>query len=163
MEHLAAALIMLFVLGFGALMVYQKHHGRMERRRLQLEAQSRLLDRIGPGDALTAFLQTEEGKALLKSYESFDEPDKPVHRRHDGIRMSVITLSTAGVICIGIGAGFMYAANIAVEHDLYIPAGIVAGVGVGCIVAALIHYILGKAWGMLGNGREQDSSRSRQL
>jgi hypothetical protein len=163
MEDMAAALIMLFILAFVALMVFHKHHGRIERRRLQLEAQTRLLDRIGTGDALTAFLQTEEGKALLKSYEAFDEPDKPVHRRHDGIRMSVIGLLTGGVICIGIGAGFMYAANIAVEHDLYIPAGIVAGVGVGCIVAAIIHYILGKSWGMLGNGHEQNGARSRQL
>ena len=163
MEDLAPALIMLFILAFVALMVYHKHHGRLERRRLQLEAQARLLDRIGTGDALTAFLQTEEGKALLKSYEAFDEPEKPWQRRHEGIRMSVIGLLTAGVICIGIGAGFMYAANISMETDLYIPAGIVAGVGVGCIVAALIHYVLGKAWGMMGNGREQDGVRSRQL
>lgn len=163
MEDLAAALIMLFILAFVALMVFHKHHGRVERRRLQLEAQSRLLDRIGPGDALTAFLKTEEGKALLRSYESFEEPDKPAHRRHDGIRMSVIGLLTGGVICIGIGAGFMYAAQMTMDQDLMIPAGIVAGVGVGCIVAAIIHYALGKAWGMLGNGREQDGTRSRSL
>lgn len=163
MEELAPALIMLFILAFVALMVFHKHHGRIERRRLQLEAQTRLLDRIGTGEALTAFLATEDGKALLKGYDTFEEPETIIHRRHDGIRMSVIGLLTGGVICLGIGAGFFYAAQVAVDHDLFIPAGIVAGVGVGCIVAAIIHYILGKAWGMLGNGREQDGARSRPL
>ena len=163
MEDMAAALIMLFILGFVALMVFHKHHGRIERRRLLLEAQTRLLDRIGTGEALTAFLQTDEGKAMLKSYESFEEPQKPFHRRYDGIRMSVIGLLTGGVICIGIGGGFVFASHLAVEEELMIPAGIVAGVGVGCIIAAIIHYVLGKTWGMLDNGRGQDGPRSRQL
>lgn len=157
------ALILLGILAFVGFMVWQRHKSRLERRRLQIEAQTRILDRIGPGEALTTFLQSEEGKALLRSNEAFDEQEKPVHRRHDGIRMSVIGLLTAGVICIGIGAGFVVAAEVAVDEDLFIPAGIVAGVGVGCIIAAIIHYALGKAWGMLGNERAQNGTRSRSL
>jgi hypothetical protein len=78
--------------------------------------------------------------------------------------MSIIGLLTSGVICVGIGAGFLYASHL-VEPELVIPAGIVSGVGVGCLVAALIHYVLGKVWGMLDdNGnRDRDRSRTRPL
>jgi hypothetical protein len=159
---ISQALIVLVFFGFVGFMVWLRHSSRLEKRRLQVEAQTRILDRIGTGEALTAFLQTEEGKALLRSNEAFGESGQSP-RRHDGIRMSVIGLLTGGVICIGIGAGFVVAAEISVDRDLFIPAGIVAGVGVGCIVAAIIHYALGKAWGMLGNGHGQDGARSRSL
>jgi hypothetical protein len=160
-EDAAAAMIMLFILAFVAFLVWNKHKVRMDKQRMLLEAQTRILERIGTGDALTAFLQTEEGRALLQSHEKTEETEKP-WRSYRGIRMSIIGLLTSGVICIGIGAGFYYAA-LRVEPDLMIPAGIVAGVGAGCIVAALIHYILGKAWGLLDGNGQQDRSRQRPL
>jgi hypothetical protein len=163
MEDLAAALIMLFILSFVAFIVFHKHHGRLERRRLELDVQARILDRIGTGEALTAFLQTEEGKALLRSPDNVEEQRAPFRHR-GGIRMSIIGLLTAGVICIGIGAGFFYAAKMLLsEPELIVPAGLGTGVGVGCIVAALIHYALGKAWGMLGRDSEPDRSRTRSF
>ena len=160
MEDLAAALCLLIILGFVAFLIMNKHQDRLEKRRLLLEAQTRILDRIGTGDALTAFLQTEEGKALMRGPEESEPAFKP-GRRDGGIRMSILGLLTCGVICIGVGAGFFYAARMT-EPDLYIPAGIVTGVGVACLVAAVIHFLLGMAWGLFRDNGAHDRSRSRQ-
>lgn len=155
------ALILLVIFGFIAFMVWLRHRDRFEKRRLQVEAQTRILDRIGPGEALTAFLQTEEGRALLRGHESHDDPTMFNHRRPDGIRMSIIGLLTGGVICLGIALGFVIVAHTVVDDAFVVPGAIVAGVGVGCILAAVIHYVLGKAWGMLGTRGDRDGSRSR--
>jgi hypothetical protein len=161
MEDIGAAFSLLFILTFVAFIIWHRHRERMEKRRLLLDAQTRILDRIGTGEALSAFLQTEQGQALLRSHEVAEEPEKP-GRGHGGLRMSIIGLLTAGVICIGIGVGFQYAARLT-EPELVIPGGIVMGVGVGCIVAALIHYLLGTVWGLLRSDGEQDRSRTRSL
>jgi len=161
MHDIFPVLILLVVFGFVAFMLWQRHQDRLQKRRLRAEAQARILDRIGPGEALTAFLQSEEGRTLLKSHESFDDPEIPSHRRYDGIRMSIIGLLTAGVICMGIALGFLVVSHAIVEEAFIVPAAIVGGVGVGCILAAVIHYVLGKAWGMLGSGADRDRSRSR--
>ena len=155
------ALMLLTILGFVGFMVWLRHKSRLEKRRLQVEAQTRILDRIGPGDALTSFLQTEEGRALLSIHESLEDQTMFNPRRHDGIRMSIIGLLTGGVICLGIALGFVVVAHAIIDEDFVVPAAIVAGVGVGCILAAVIHYVLGKAWGMLGSGADRDRSRSR--
>ena len=160
MEDIAAAFMLLVILGFVAFMVMHKHQDRLEKRRLQLEVQTRILDRIGTGDALAAFLQTESGKALMRNPEEIEPAFKP-GRRDGGIRMSILGLLTAGVICIGVGAGFFYSARM-IEPELYIPAGIVTGVGVACLVAAVIHFVLGMAWGLFRDNGERDRSRSRQ-
>jgi peptidoglycan/LPS O-acetylase OafA/YrhL len=160
MEDIAAALMLLVIFGFVAFMVMHKHQDRLEKRRLLLEAQTRILDRIGTGDALVAFLQTEEGKAILRSQEDREPAFKP-GRRDGGIRMSILGLLTGGVICIGVGAGFFYAAQMT-EPELYIPAGIVTGVGVACLVAAVIHFVLGMAWGLFRDNGEHNRSSTRQ-
>jgi len=158
---MSQALMLLVIFGFVGFMLWLRHRDRFEKRRLQVEAQTRILDRIGPGEALTAFLQTEEGRALLKSHESPEMPDALNLRRHDGIRMSIIGLLTAGVICLGIALGFLVVSHAVVDEDFVIPAAIVGGVGVGCMLAAVVHYVLGKAWGMLGSGSDRDHSRTR--
>ena len=155
------ALILLVIFSFVGFMIWLRHKDRFEQRRLQVEAQTRILDRIGPGEALTAFLQTEEGRALLKSHESPGERETPNRLRHDGIRMSIIGLLTGGVVCLGIALGFLVASHAIVEEDFLVPAAIVGGVGVGCMLAAVIHYALGRAWGILGSGGDRDRSRSR--
>jgi hypothetical protein len=157
MEEIGGALSLLAILAFVAFLIWHGDRNKQEQRRQKLAERERILDRIGTGDALTGFLQSDEGKRFL------EQLNEPVTGRHRGgnLRMSVIGLLTAGVITLCIGAGFFSAAP-QVGQDLLIPGGILVGVGVGCLVAALIHYVLGKAWGML-KPDEGDANSGRRL
>lgn len=156
MDELAGSLSFLAILGFVAFLIWNREHSKRERRRQKLEERERLFDRIGSGDALTQFLQSEQGAKLL---DQINQPESWNGRR-GGLRMSVIGLLTAGVITMTLGGSFFYLAPM-IEPDLIVPGAIIGSVGVGCIIAALIHFILGRAWGMLKSNGENGHSDGR--
>lgn len=156
MEEIGGGLSLMAILAFVAFLIWNADQSKQEKRRQKSAARDRVLAQIGSGEALTSFLRTEEGRKLLGD---LDDPEKK-SQSPGSIRMSIIGLLTGGVIMLVMGAGFFYAAS-RVEDNLIIPGGIIGGVGVGCIIAALIHYVLGKAWGMLDPADEKDNARRR--
>src|SRR5690606_29494490 len=88
-----AALIVFSVLVFVAFLIWNRTKDNLERRRLQLQVQEKMLDRIGPGEALTDFLQTDEGKWFVSQLTA--EP-----ARSKDTRMQVLTLITLGLIAL---------------------------------------------------------------
>jgi hypothetical protein len=77
--------------------------------------------------------------------------------------MSILGLMTAGVICLALGGGFFYIADGS-QEQLLIPGAITGSIGIGCLAAALIHYLFGKAWHMLdANGRGNKDPRKKTL
>jgi hypothetical protein len=156
MDEIGDGLSLIGILAFVAFLIWNADHGKQEKRRQRNAERNKLLAQIGSGEALTSFLRTEEGKKLLGD---LDDPEKK-EQNPNNIRMSIIGLLTGGVITLIVGAAFFYAAP-RVEDNLIIPGGIIGGAGLGCIIAALIHYVLGKAWGMLESDEDQDKPRRR--
>lgn len=158
MEEIGNGLSLLAIFGFVAFLIWHGDKSRQAQREQKLAERERILDRIGTGEALTSFLESEQGRELLKQL------NEPVKGRHGGgsgnLRMSVIGLLTAGVITLLIGASFFYAAP-RVQETLIVPGGIIGGIGVGCLVAALIHYVLGRAWGLLDPDHKSEDPRRR--
>jgi hypothetical protein len=156
MEEIGNAITLLAIFGFVAFLIWHGDKNRQARRELKVAEREKLLDRLGTGEALQNFLQSEDGSKFL------GELNEPVRERRGGgnLKMSVIGLLTAGVITLSIGAGFFYAAP-RVNDMLIVPGGIIGGIGVGCLIAALIHYWLGKSWGLLGTDAENGSSKRR--
>lgn len=154
MEEIGNGLTLIAVFGFVAFLIWHGDRNRQARRELKVAEREKLLDRLGTGEALKSFLESEDGRKFL------GELNEPVKERRGGgnLKMSVIGLLTAGVITLSIGAGFFYAAP-RVNDTLIVPGGIIGGIGVGCIVAAFIHYVLGKAWGLIGADTENGSSK----
>lgn len=159
-----AALIVFSVLVFVAFLIWNRTKDNLERRRLQLQVQEKMLDRIGPGEALTDFLQTDEGKWFVSQLTA--EP-----ARSKDTRMQVLTLITLGLIALFGGLFFVNAAlipNVLVEEPeiptdivalVSVPAFLLVGAGVGALVAAWIMRRLSKRWGMLDSRGAEGAAR----
>ena len=152
-DELAGTLLgALLILSFLAFLIWHSSRERFEKRRLRLEEQSRVLDRLGSGAEIAEFLKTDQGRQFL---DRLDEPDEPPKR--NGYRIGIIGLMTTGAIATALGVGFCVAAVVSSDDDLLIGGLVIVCTGIGCLLASWIQYLLGKRWGMLDeatrNGR----------
>lgn len=142
----------LAVFGFIAFFVWHSSRERFEKRRLRLEEQSRILDRLGSGAEMAEFLKTDEGRKFL---DRLDEPDAPPRR--NGYRIGAVGLLTTGAIVTSLGVGFCIAGLISTDDGPLIGGLIIVSTGIGCLLASWIQLLLGRRWGMLDdatrNGR----------
>jgi len=159
MEDVGAALGALAFFAFIAFLVWHSHERKLDRRRLRLEEQNRILDRLGSGPELAEFLKSEQGQKILSSLNE-PEPERPRNGPYSPYKMGIVGLLTAGVITMGVSVGFFIVANLTVG-EFVIPAGICGGIGLGCLLAAWVQYAIGKRWGMLGNSTENGRSARR--
>jgi hypothetical protein len=144
------AVIVASILAFVAFLIWNGTRASLERRRLQLDAQGRVLDKIGSGQALTDFLKTAEGQRFFTS---------PAAQTGD-TRSRILVLTTLGLIALFGGFVFVNAVLLpnmlsrepSIPADLAVaalPAALLAGAGVGALVAAWLMHRLSKKWGML--------------
>lgn len=147
------SLIVFSVLVFVAFLIWNRTKDNFQRRRLQLEMQEKMLDKIGPGEALTEFLRTDEGRWFVSQLTA--EP-----ARSQDTRTRVLALTTLGLVALFGGFFFVNAAlipNLLVDEpeistDLValfsVPAFLLMGGGVGALVAAWMMRRLSKRWSM---------------
>jgi hypothetical protein len=153
---LGAPLVVASVLAFVAFLIWNTTRANLERRRLQLDAQGRVLEKIGSGQALADFLKTEEGRRFFEQLAAPQStPGKDTRRR-------ILVLTTLGLIALFGGLVFVNAAlipNLLVQEpsipaDLVVfgalPAFLLTGAGVGALVAAWFMHRLSKKWGHVG-------------
>ena len=159
------ALIVFSILAFAAFFIWNRTRDNLERRRLELDAQEKMLERIGPGEALTEFLRTDEGKRFFDQLTA----SQSAPTRSKDPRRTILVLTTLGLIAL-LGGVFMVNAvlipNLLVadpEISLDVlplvasPAILLTGAGVGALLAAWIMHRLSKKWGML-EAQEPDES-----
>ena len=151
--HMSAGLVVAAVLAFIAFLIWNRTRATLERQRLQLDAQTRMLDRVGSGPALAEFLKTDEGQRFLKQIS-------PEPQGKDA-RGRIFMLTTLGLVALFGGFivvnGALLPTLLAEEPELplelvamgALPAFLLAGAGVGALVAAWIMHRLSKKWGML--------------
>ena len=164
MADFANSIIVFSVFAFVAFLIWNGGRIRLEGRRLQHEAQAQLLEKIGSGQALTEFLQTDEGKRYLDQLTR--PPSAPA--RNQGSQTRILVLTTLGLIALFAGFFFMMAFSIptvvtadsgslgAARFVAYVPALLLTGGGIGALIAAVIMHRLSKKWGMLeANGPEE--------
>lgn len=152
-----APLIITAVLTFVAFFIWNRTRDSLERRRLELDAQDKLLERIGPGEALTEFLTTDEGRRFLDQLTA----SQSAPTRSKDPRKGVLILTTLGLVAL-FGGFFMVNAllipNLLVDDPeitldvlpiVASPAILLTGAGIGALIAAWIMHRLSKKWGML--------------
>lgn len=150
------AVIVFSILAFVGFVIWIRTRDRLERRRLELEAQDKVLERIGPGDALTEFLRTAEGRRF---FDRLAAPQSVPPGKKDP-RTAVIILSTLGLIALFAGLFVVSALLIpnllVTDPEISIdvlplvasPAVLLTGGGIGALIAAWIMRRLTKRWGM---------------
>lgn len=155
--NLAESLVVFSILAFVAFLIWNRARSNLESRRLQLEAQAQILEKIGSGQALTDFLKTGEGKVF---FNQLTAPQSAPTRSKD-TRTQILVLTTLGLIALCAGFFFVMAVSIpasvagdptlpgAARFVAFLPVFLLAGAGVGALLAAWIMYRLSKKWGML--------------
>ena len=164
--NLGGALIVFSILAFVAFLVWNRSRANSERRRLEFEAQARLLEKIGPGTALTEFLGTDTGKRLFGSLSTV--PTKPAAGAD--LRWPFLILTTLGIVALFAGFFFMMAVLIP-THIVggvapfggarllaALPVLLLTGAGVGALVAAWFMHRMSKKWGMPHAGTADDGT-----
>ena len=151
---MAASLIVFSVLAFVAFLLWNASRVKLERQRLELDAQAKMLDRIGPGQPLTDFLKTDEGKRFVDRLTA--TPSEAARSKET--RSRILLLTTLGIITLC--AGFVFVMAVAIPTQLtanplqtnsvrlvaFLPLAVLIGAGVGALVAAWVMHRLSRRW-----------------
>jgi hypothetical protein len=114
---------------------------RYKIAKLQAEVQTKLLDKVGSGQELLAYAQTEAGRELLESLK--------VERVSPHVR--IISALQTGIILLLFGAGLLLLHNhVSVGGEGFAVFGtLICALGVGFSLSAAASYYLSKSFGLL--------------
>ncbi|MGO9085230.1 MAG: hypothetical protein ACLP6G_22900 [Terriglobales bacterium] len=117
---------------------------RYKIAKLQAEVQNKLLDKVGSGQELLAYAQTDAGKTLLESLRV--EGVSP-HAR------IIVALQTA-IVMISVGAAFLLLRNRVddAQQGFLVLGTLCTTLGIGFAVSSAASYYLSKSFGLL-NGK----------
>lgn len=158
MDGIGDGLSLLAILGFVAFLIWHGNREKVDKRRLRLDEQNQLLDRLAANGSLSEFLQTEQGQKYLDRLQA---PEKSRRPSPDAYRSGVVALLTAGLIALPMGAGFFFVAP-RVEPGLLIPGAIIGASGIGCLIAAWVQNLLGRRWSVRRDDMEHGNRTSAQ-
>jgi len=117
---------------------------RYKIAKLQAEVQNKLLDKVGSGQELLAYAQTDAGKTLLESLRV--EGVSP-HAR------IIVALQTA-IVMISAGAAFLLLRNRVddAQQGFLVLGTLCTTLGIGFAISSAASYYLSKSFGLL-NGK----------
>ena len=117
---------------------------RYKIAKLQAEVQTKLLEKVGSGQELLAYAQTETGKALLESLRV--EAPAPYTR--------IIGALQTAIVMISLGVAFLVLrGRVSGANEGFLVFGTLLTVmGMGFAMSSAASYYLSKSFGLL-NGR----------
>ena len=122
---------------------------RYKIAKMQAEVQAKLLEKVGSGQQLLAYAQTDTGKQLLESLKV--ERIAP-HGR-------IIGALQTGIIFLLLGVALLilrYQVSVADgQHGFVILGTLSCALGVGFALSAAASYYLSKSFGLLNNSASQ--------
>ena len=118
---------------------------RYKIAKLQADVQTKLLDKVGSGQDLLAFAQTEAGREMLESLK--------VERHSPHIR--IIGALQTSIILISLGAGFLFLrGRISGTEEGFLLLGTLSTMlGIGFALSAVASYYMSKSFGLLNGSR----------
>jgi predicted phage tail protein len=114
---------------------------RYKIAKAQAEVQTRLLDKVGSGQELLAYAQTETGKQLLESLKV--ERISPHGRIIGAVQAGIVFLVLGGALLI------LRSQVATADEGFRILGTLSCALGVGFILSAAASYVLSKSMGLL--------------
>ena len=149
-EHVFMAFIpMVASVGLFALIawiVFVVADGRRRREQLKVtsEFNTKILEKMGSTAEFGAFLETEGGRQLMKSF-TIEGPSA---------KTRMLGATQTGIVCTAIGVAMLILGGIFyyLRDGLWVMGGIITACGIGFIVSTLASYRLSKTLGLLEGG-----------
>ena len=149
-EHVFMAFIpMVASVGLFALIawiVFVVADGRRRREQLKVtsEFNTKILEKMGSTAEFGAFLETEGGRQLMKSF-TIEGPSA---------KTRMLGSTQTGIVCTAIGIAMLILGGIFyyLRDGLWVIGGIVTACGIGFVVSTLASYRLSKTLGLLDAG-----------
>ena len=118
---------------------------RFKIAKLQAEVQTKLLDKVGTGQDLLAYAQTEAGREMLESLKV--ERHSPYARIIGALQTSIV------MICLGAAFLFLRGRITGTEEGFLVFGTLATMLGIGFGLSAMASYYLSKSFGLLNGGR----------
>ncbi len=116
---------------------------RYKIAKMQAEAQAKLLEKVGSGQELLAYAQSDTGMQLLESLKV--ERVAPQGRIIGALQTGIIFLMFGVALLI-----LRYQVSIAGDQEGFVVLGTLScSLGVGFALSAAASYYLSKSWGLL--------------
>jgi hypothetical protein len=118
------------------LVVWLVTKARSRRVEVQVEMQSKLIDRFGSAPELIEFLHSPAGRQFVSGVQI--APTLLTRER-------ILSGFTRAIVLTSLGAGFLFL-TFMYENDLAVPAAILLSLGIGYLVATLVSWKLSKSF-----------------
>jgi hypothetical protein len=154
MEHDAMVMIMPMIasVGFFALVawivfVFVDGKRRREQLKITSDFHNKVLEKMGSTAEFGAFLETEGGRRLMKSF-AVEGPSA---------KTRILGSTQTGIVCTAVGLAMLILGGIFyyLRDGLWVIGGVVTACGVGFIVSTIASYRLSKALGILDGDAAQ--------
>jgi hypothetical protein len=119
---------------------------RLRIAKLQADVQSKLLEKVGSGQELLAYAQTDVGKQLLASLR-VESAASPYGRIIGALQTSIV------MICVGLALLFLRGRVSGPEEGFLVIGTLITVLGVAFGLAAAASYYLSKSFGLLNVNR----------
>lgn len=118
---------------------------RYKIAKLQAEVQNKLLEKVGSGQELLAYAQTDVGKTLLESLRV--ETHSPYAR--------IIGALQTAIVMISLGVAFLLLRTriSGAEEGFLVLGTLLSVLGVGFALSSAASYYLSKSFGLLNGSR----------
>jgi hypothetical protein len=119
---------------------------RLKIARLQAEVQSKMLEKVGSGQELLAYAQTDAGKQLLESLR-VESSASPYGRIIGALQTAIV------MICVGLALLFLRGHISGTEEGFLLFGTLITVLGVGFGLSAAVSYYLSKSFGLINGSR----------
>jgi hypothetical protein len=118
---------------------------RYKIAKLQADVQSKLLEKVGSGQELLAYAQTDAGKKLLESLRV--EGVSPYARIIGALQTAIVMVS------LGVALLFLRGRVSGAEEGFLVFGTLITTLGVGFGLSSAASYYLSKSFGLLNGSR----------
>jgi hypothetical protein len=119
---------------------------RYKIAKLQADVQAKLLEKVGSGQELLAYAQTDAGKELLESLR-VESASSPYTRIIGALQTSIV------MICVGPALLFLRGRVAGTQEGFLLFGTLITVLGVGFGLSAAVSYYLSKSFGLLHGNR----------